>query len=73
MLGDVARNPIVRVAHGFFDELFIFAVDGLVKSHMNICANLPLSLHGYFGIHANLVAIDVRFECDTIVIDFCIL
>lgn len=59
MFGDIAREPVMGANHGFFDEFFVVRIDGLIKGHVNVGADLPLGLHGDFGIHANFVAVDM--------------
>ena len=70
MFLDVAWEPIVGAMHGFFDLFFILAINGLIEGHMNICADLPLSLHRNLGVHADFVAVDMRLESDAVVVDF---
>lgn len=70
MLGDITRKPVVRAEHGLANEGFVGGIDGLVESHVNISADLPLGLHGDFGIHADFIAVDVRFEGNPVVVDF---
>lgn len=70
MFGDVAREPVMRAEHGLTNEVLVGGIDGLIESHVDIGADLPLSLHGDFRIHANFVAVDVRLKSDAIMIDF---
>lgn len=70
MLGNVAWQPSMGALHSSSNKSLIGRVDGLVESHVDIGANLPLCLHGDFGIHANLVAVIVGFEGNAIVVDF---
>lgn len=56
--------------HGFTHEFFVGRIDGLIESHVNIGTNFPLGLHGNFRIHADFIAVDVRFEGDAVVVDF---
>ena len=72
MFGNVAWEPVVGANHGFFDEVFVGGIDGLVKGHVDIGANLPLGLHGDFWIHADFVAVDMGFESNAIVVDFSV-
>ena len=72
MFGDIAGKPVMGAYHSFSDEFFIIRIDGLIESHMNVGANLPLSLHGNFGIHADFVAVNVGFKGDTVVVDFSV-
>ena len=70
MLANIARKPIVSMAHGAFHHVVVAGVGSLIKSHVNIGANFPLRLHGNFGRHADFVAVDVGFESDAVMVDF---
>ena len=72
MFGDVAREPVMRAEHGLTNEVLVGGIDGLIEGHVNVGADLPLSLHGYFRIHANFVAVDVRLKSDAVVINLSI-
>ena len=72
MFGNVAWEPVVGANHGFSDEVFVGRINRLIESHVNVGTNFPLGLHGDFWIHADFVAVDVRFKSDTIVVNFSI-
>lgn len=72
VFSDIARKPIVRAKHSLANKVFVRRIDGLIESHVDVGADLPLGLHGDFGIHADFVAVDVGFKCDAIVVDFSI-
>ena len=70
MLGDIARKPIVSMAHGAFHNVVIARVGSLIESHVDVSADFPLCLHGNLWRHADFVAIDMGLECDAVVVNF---
>ncbi len=70
VLGDVLWEPVVGATHGFEHDVVVAGVGGLVEGHVNVSADFPLGLHAGFWSHADFVAVDVRLEGDTFVIDF---
>lgn len=56
--------------HSLLHDRVVTRISGLVESHVDVGADLPLGAHGAFGSHANRIAVAVRLEGDAVGVDF---